>query len=244
MFSLVENTISLGYKWRWTAGKDNPADLASRGYSPEQLQAYMRIQEGGIPNSYQQARTSIEWDKWKEAMNAEYESLMKNNTWSLEDLPNDKNPIKCKWVYALTRDADGNILKYKARLVAKGFSQQAGIDYEETFAPVVKYTSMQILLAVAAKLGLRVTQLDAVTAFLNGNLEEEIYLQQPEKFNNGLGKFCRLRKSLYGLKQASRFWNKTINAEFKKIGLERARNDQCIYYRFQVAEHAVFSHIC
>lgn len=146
-----------------------------------QIAMAMEIQEGDIPNSYQEARTSADWEKWKEAMNAEYESLMENDTWSLDDIPDGKKPVRCKWVFTLKRDADGNIVKYKARLVAKGFSQKEGIDYQETFAPVVKYTSMRLLLAIAAKMRLHVTQLDAVTAFLNETWKSLYTCNNPKK---------------------------------------------------------------
>lgn len=100
-------------------------------------------------------------------------------------LPEGRKPIKCRWVYAVKRDQDGKVVRQKARLVAKGFSQEQGIDYNETFAPVVKYTSIRMLLAIAAHDGLKVTQMDAVTAFLNGKLEEEIWMEQPCHYKDG-----------------------------------------------------------
>lgn len=148
------------------------------------------LRQRQVPVTYNEAVVDDDWDKWKTAMDAEYNSLMENKTWNLVDLPPEKKPIRCKWVFALKRDVDGNILKYKARLVAKGYSQKEGIDYEETFAPVVKYTSVRILLAIAANLKLQITQLDAVTAFFNGVLQEEVYMVQPEGYSEGSKKCC------------------------------------------------------
>lgn len=143
----------------------------------ENFEMAMKVRElkkREIPMNYREAKTSVDWNKWKEAMQDEYDSLMENETWKLVKMSEEKKAIKCKWVYGIKRDAEGNTIKYKARLVAKGYSQQRGIDYEETFAPVVRYTSIRVLLAIASHLKLQVTQMDAITAFLNGELREEI----------------------------------------------------------------------
>lgn len=171
-------------------------------------------------------------DKSEECMfvDEECNSLMENETWELTELPDEKAPIKCKWVYAIKRDQDGKIIKYKARLVAKGFSQIHGVDYNETFAPVVKYTSIRMLLAIATNQKLQVTQLDAVTAFLNGELEEKIYMEQPILYEDGTKRYCRLKKSIYGLKQASRVWNRTLDGVLTDFGLEQSKTDQYIYF--------------
>lgn len=153
-----------------------------------------------IPNTYEEAMTSMNADKWKAAMNDEYQSLIENETWILEHLPQGRELVKCKWVYAIKENANGDVIRYKARLVAKGFSQIPGIDYQETFAPVVRYTSIRILLAIAASRNLQISQLDAVTAFLNGNLYEEIYMEQPKHYRDGTNRCCKLKKALYGLK--------------------------------------------
>lgn len=182
-----------------------------------------------VPQTVADALSSPQKDQWRRAMQDEYDSLMENNTWKLEELPSDRRAIRNKWVFALKKDAEGRILKFKARLVAKGFSQVEGIDYEETFAPVVRYNTLRILICLSASLGLKITQMDAVTAFLNGELKEEIYMDQPEAFGDQTARKCKLIKSMYGLKQSSRVWNQTLNDVLINAGLERLKTDQCIY---------------
>lgn len=140
-----------------------------------------------IPKTYAEALESEQSKEWQEAANEEYNSLLENNTWVLQELPKGKSAVKTKWVFATKENENGEIIRYKARLVAKGYSQIEGIDYQETFAPVVRYQSIRILLSIAAHLNLIVTQMDAVTAFLNGNLKEEIFIEQPE----GMGWQCK-----------------------------------------------------
>lgn len=139
-------------------------------------------------------------------MKDEYEALILNGTWELCDLPEGRSAIKCKWVYKTKLDVNGDIDRYKARLVIKGYSQRKGVDYEETYAPVVRYSSLRYLFALAARLDMKVDQMDAITAFLQGELSEEIYMEQPPCFVDGKkrSKVCRLKKALYGLKQSSR----------------------------------------
>ncbi|RVW81915.1 Retrovirus-related Pol polyprotein from transposon TNT 1-94 [Vitis vinifera] len=144
--------------------------------------------------------------KWMEAMNEELKSMAHNGVWDLIELPNNCKPVGCKWVFKTKRDAKGNIERFKARLVAKGFTQKEGIDYKDTFSPVSKKDSLRIIMALVAHFDLELHQMDVKTAFLNGNLDEDIYMEQPEGFakkgNEHL--VCKLKKSIYGLKQASR----------------------------------------
>lgn len=132
-----------------------------------------------------------------------YESLIHNNTWSLVDLPGEKKAIPCKWVFKRKSDHTSKITRYKARLVIKGYKQKQGIDYNEIYAPVVRYTSARYLIGIAAKYNLEINQMDAVTAFLHGHIDEDIYISQPPTFDRG-EKVCHLNKAIYGLKQASR----------------------------------------
>lgn len=168
---------------------------------------------------------------WKAAMQEEIESLNSNKTWAITDLPAGRKPISSKWVFKLKKNTDGEIVRYKARLVVKGFSQKKGIDYEETFAPVVRYTSIRYLIALSVQFDLTIHQMDVVTAFLNGDLKEDIYMTQPSCYEDGTGRVCKLQKALYGLKQSSRVWNQKLNRVLIETGLKRSDVDQCIYVR-------------
>jgi hypothetical protein len=143
-----------------------------------------------------------EHDEWKNAMEEEYESIMKNSTWELTELPKHKKPIGCKWIYKPKFKLDGSVDKYKARLVSKEYSQIEGIDYVETFAPIDKLNAIRMLIALAAKYHSKLHQLDVKSASLNGELKEEVYLTQPEGFvEKGQEHLvCKLKKTLYGLK--------------------------------------------
>ena len=148
------------------------------------------------PQTYEEA---VGDPRWKTAMKEEFISLQKSNTWELVDLPPRRKLVQCKWVYKTKFAADGSPLKYKARLVPKGYSQVHGIDYNETFAPVAKMDSIMLALAIAASRQWEVHHMDVKCAFLNGDLTEEIYMQQPQVFSTKPSLVCRLRKSSYGL---------------------------------------------
>ena len=142
--------------------------------------------------------------KWLDAMKAEIDALQANHTWVMCKLPLGKVPIGCKWVYKIKLKA-GSVVRYKVHLVAKGFTQTEGTDFYETFSPVVKFVTVGTLLALAAVHGWHLPQLDVNNAFLHGDLHEEVYMLPPPGFGSK-GEVCRLTKSLYGLKQASRQW--------------------------------------
>ncbi|TNV98057.1 hypothetical protein C5H24_12665, partial [Xylella fastidiosa] len=145
---------------------------------------------------------------WKEAIQDEMDSIMGNDTWILADLPPGSKAIGCKWIFKKKMKVDGTIDKFKARLVAKGFTQKEGIDYFDTYAPVARISTIRVLLAIASIHKLHIHQMDVKTAFLNGELDEEIYMKQPEGFvvQGQEHKVCKLVKSLYGLKQAPKQW--------------------------------------
>jgi len=156
------------------------------------------------PNTYDQAMKSPDKDKWKNAMNEEIRSLMENKTWILDENKDGKKPISCRWVYKIKRQPDGSVERYKARLVARGYSRRYGTDYHETFAQVVRFESVRIVLSLAAFYKMKIRQFDVKTAFLYGELQEKLLMEQPPGYQDGTNKVCRLMKGLYGLKQAPR----------------------------------------
>jgi len=190
----------------------------------------MSLSEPDDPTTLEDIETRTDQHLWKQAMDMEYKSQMENGTWELVDLPPGKVPLNCKWVFRTKRDATGKVVKHKARLVVKGCAQRKGLDFDETFSPVVRYSSIRYLLALAAKRDMDIDQMDAVSAFLQGDLTEEIYMRQPQGYQDS-NKVCRLRKSLYGLKQASRIWNIELDKTLRIIGLQQSKFDPCIYFK-------------
>ena len=152
----------------------------------------------------EEAYSSLDADLWKEVVQSEMDSIMSNGTWEVIDRPYGCKPVGCKWVFKKKLRPDGTIEKYKARLVAKGYTQKEGEDYFYTYSPVARLMTIHVLLSLTASHGLLVHQIDVKAAFLNGELEEEIYMDQPDGFiaKGQEGKVCKLLKSLYGLKQA------------------------------------------
>jgi hypothetical protein len=162
------------------------------------------------------------------------DSIISNETWEITDLPAGCKPMGCKWIFRRKRRPDGTIEKYKARLVAKGFTQKKEEDYFDTYSPVARLPTICVLLALAAAYKLLVHQMDVKTTFPNGELEEEIYMQQPEGFvvKGQDNKVCRLIKSLYGLKKAPRQWHEKFNNTLTTAGFCVNEADKCVYYRF------------
>jgi hypothetical protein len=156
------------------------------------------------PTTIAEAYSSLDADLWKEAVQSEMDSIMSNGTWEVVDRPYGCKPVGCKWVFKKKLRSDGTIEKYKARLVAKGYTQEEDEDYFDTYSPVACLTIIRVLLSLATSHGLLVHQMDVKTTFLNGELEEEIYMYQPNGFvaKGQEGKIYKLLKSLYGLKQA------------------------------------------
>ena len=170
--------------------------------------------------------------QWEKAIRDELNSLIKNHTWDLVPRPQNRQVVTNKFAFKHKKNELAIIVRLKARLVARGFSQIYGIDYLDTYAPVVKLASIRILLATAAIYGLEIHQMDVVTAFLAGELEEEIYMEQPKGFEVGTEEedlVCQLRKSIYGLKQAPRVWNQRIRHFLKSIGFDQLYSDPCVY---------------
>jgi hypothetical protein len=185
------------------------------------------------PTPLEEALSSIDSDFWREAINDEMDSLISNNTWKLVDLPPGCKTIGCKWVLRRKLKPDGTIEKFKTRLVAKGFKQKENIDFFDTFSLVTKITSFRLLIAIAAIYNLMIHQMNVKTAFLNGDLEEEIYMDQPEGFvlPGNEHKVCKLLKSLYELKQALRQWHIKFDQCLLSNGFKTNESDKCIYYK-------------
>ncbi|KRX56900.1 Retrovirus-related Pol polyprotein from transposon TNT 1-94 [Trichinella sp. T9] len=198
------------------------------------------IAEMNDPKSVTEALSCRESKEWLEAMKREYEALVKNNTWEIVNRPQRQKVIACQWVYNTKFNADGSIKQRKARLVAKGFLQRPNIDFHETYAPVARLSSIRTILAISANYGLIAHQLDFVSAYLNGEIEEEIYMEIPEKLDEVLkcskvkqnldGKVCRIRKALYGLKQSGRQWYRKLDEKLSQYGLKATSGDPCVYF--------------
>lgn len=185
------------------------------------------------PANFREATQSCDQEKWVGAMETEMESLTANEVWDLVELPPDRKVVGSKWVYKVKRDADGNVERYKARLVARGFTQKFGEDYDETFSPVVRFESFRTLVALAAKYKLQLHQMDVTTAFLHGLLKEDVYMKQPDGFVEK-GKenlVCKLKRSLYGLKQSPRCWNEALDGKLCEMGFKQTSADPCLYVR-------------
>lgn len=172
-------------------------------------------------------------ERWMEAMRNEIQAIEKNNTWELVNLPEEAKKIGVKWVFKTKLNEDGNVDKHKARLVVKGYAQEEGIDYEEVFAPVARWDTIRILLAVAAQRGWKVHQLDVKSAFLYGELKEVVYVEQPEGFvkRGEEDKVYLLKKALYGLKQAPRAWFSRIEGYFKQVGFCKSSYDHTLFIK-------------
>ena len=174
---------------------------------------------------------ALEDENWHRAMDEEYQALIKNQTWHLVPPHVGCNLIDCKWVFKLKQKADGSVERYKARLVAKGFKQRYGIDYEDTFSPVVKSTTVRLVLSLAVSRGWNLKQLDVQNAFLHGILEEEVYMRQPPGYVDPQlpRHVCKLDKSLYGLKQSPRAWFSRLSSKLQEFGFVPSKVDPSLF---------------
>ncbi|PKI78797.1 hypothetical protein CRG98_000864 [Punica granatum] len=180
------------------------------------------------PTSFAKAKRD---PRWVEAMQDEFQALLSNRTWDLVPPPSNQHIISCKWVYRVKQKANGSIDRFKARLVAKGFNQQEGIDYEETFSPVIKSVTIRTVLSIAISLQWPIRQLDVKNAFLHGHLDKEVYMQQPPSFVDSTRAHfvCRLNRSLYGFKQAPRAWFLRLSEFLLRLGFKGSRADSSLF---------------
>jgi len=226
-------------------------------HEPSTLQRFMRERRSAISDDYvvflqenedpnngvmeddpitvRQAIQDPNSKKWIEAMGEEYKSMQDNKVWELVLLPEGVKPIGCKWLFKTKRDSNGNVERYKARLVAKRFTQKEGIDFKETFSPVSSKDSFRTIMTLVAHYDLELHQMDVKMAFLNGDIDETIYMVQPENFVSGDPKnmVCKLTKSIYGLKQASRQLYHKFHQVILSFGFEMNLVDDCVYHKFK-----------
>ncbi|KAL4027854.1 hypothetical protein IC575_011044 [Cucumis melo] len=207
--------------------------LSYQALSPTYKYSILQVSTKKEPSFYHEAVISQEW---REAMKAELEAMETNQTWSIVPLPKGKNSIGCRWVYKIKHKVDGSIERYKARLVAKGYTQQEGLDYFETFSPVAKMVTVKTLLTIAVSKEWPLVQLDVNNAFLHGELFEEVYMDLPLGYKpqyeiQGEKFVCRLHKSIYGLKQASRQWFTKFLTFLVSLGFQQSKADYFLFIR-------------
>jgi len=176
--------------------------ISYKGLAKSHLNYALSISCQNEPQNYEEAK---QYPEWREAMKAEIKAIEENETWKIVELPPNKTAIGCKWVFKIKRKANGDIEGYKASFVAKGYTQREGIDYMETYSPVARLTTIRTILAVASTMNWHLEQLDVNNIFLHDDLEEEVYMElSPGIVSKKTHQVCRLMKSLYGLKQASK----------------------------------------
>ncbi|RVW67612.1 Retrovirus-related Pol polyprotein from transposon RE1 [Vitis vinifera] len=186
-----------------------------------------------IPNNVREALAD---PRWKAAMNEKTKSLQKNETWELVECPPEKKSVRCRWIYTVKYKADGSIERFKAKLVAKGYTQTYGIDYTETFAPITKINTVRVLLSLAANLDWPLQQFDVKNAFLHGELSKEVYMDLPPgciMSEKQCQKVCKLKKSLYGLKQSPRAWFGRFTKSMRAFGYRQSNSDHTLFLKKQ-----------
>ena len=185
------------------------------------------------PETFSQSMSSKESNSWYSAIKEEMNSMTSNRVWDLVELLNGVKVVGCKWVFKTKKDSMGNIERHKARLVAKGFTQREGIVYTKTFSPVSRKDSLRIIMALVAHFDFDLHQMDVKMTFLNVNPQEEVYMKQPKGFSSSEGEHlvCKLKKSIYGLKQVSHQWYLKFHEVITSFGFEENIMDQCIYQK-------------
>jgi hypothetical protein len=213
-------------------GHKAPQGTTRESKRPKRFSSYLSAMTHIIDSEPSYHGESSSEQVWQDAMTKEYQSILKNDVWDIVPRPEGKSVVTSKWIYKIKHAVDGSIEKYKTRFVAKGFSQVEGVDYDETFAPVARYTSIRSIIALVASMGWKLHQMDVKTAFLNGEIEEEVYIEQAEGFviHNERSHVCRLKKSLYGLKQAPHAWYKKMDGFLMSLGFSKSVANPNLYY--------------
>jgi hypothetical protein len=224
-------------------GHAAPRGTFKESKRPQRLSSYIEVVSHIIdyePSSYEEASSH---PVWRDAMMEEYQSIMKNDVWDIVQIPKGKSVVTFKWIYKIKHAVDRSIEKHKARFVARGLSQVEGVDYEETFANVARYTSIRTIIALASTLGWRLHQMDVKTTFLNRENEEEVYIEQPDGFviHGKESHVCRLKKALYGLKQAPRAWYARIDGYLMSLGFSKSVVDANMYYKVYNGESLILN---
>jgi len=202
---------------------------------PSRYQGYLTAMSDIIQNEPSSFEEVVEHKVWKDAMNEEYKSIMKNDVWDLVPTPQDKSVVTSKWLYKIKHGANVSARKLKARFATRGFSQKEGVDYDEIFAPVARYTTICLNIALASSQGWNLHQMDVKTAFLHGSTKEEVYVEQPEGFevHDRESHVCKLKKTLYGLKQAPSAWYERIDSYLMKLAFTRSEVDLNLYFKVE-----------
>lgn len=204
----------------------------SKGIPPQRFQVGGPVRQATEPGLYQEAVGCEEREYWLEAIQDEVKSLKSNGTWEEVELPEGKKEIGCRWIFKQKCDAEGNVLQHKTRLVAQGYKQIYGKDFDEVYAPVAKQVTLRVFLTIAAKKNMLVKHVDVKTAYLYGDLNEQIYMKMPPGIKTATeNTVFLLKKSLYGLKQSGRMWNQKIDSMLRRIGFNPGKADACLYVR-------------
>jgi hypothetical protein len=200
---------------------------------PKPFSSYMALMCDLVENEPTCFEEVVQKKEWMDAMTEEYQSIMKNDVWEVVPKPKNKDVVSSKWIYKIKHATNESIEKYKVGFLARGFSQKEGIDYEETFAPIPRYTSIRTITALAAKMKWKLHQMDVKTTFLNGVIEEEVYIEQPQGFEVEYRKthVCMLKKALYGLKKTPRAWYGRIDSFLTSLGFTKSKVDPNLYFK-------------
>jgi hypothetical protein len=222
--------------WLWNTLQETGGQAAPKGSfigskRPHKFSIYAALMNSIIDSKPSSFEEVAEKQEWKDVMMEEYQSIMKNDLWEVVPRPEGKSVETSKWIYKIKHAAKGNIEKYKAIFVARGFSQKEGEDYNE----MAKYTSIRSIIAIASTMGWKLHQMDVKTAFLNGVIEEEVYIEQPRVFviHGKESHVSRLKKALYGLKQAPKAWYARIDSYMMSLGFTKSDADSNLYYKVE-----------